>query len=281
MGTARRPARPTAACPPVRATPRHVRLVVVADRRGDLTDRAVQPIRRRRGRVVGERSQQPVRGLEPGQTRGVLRCDPEFGGEPIRQIPSAPADLAYHVGNPSPAAASREQLPGTPEMRVDGGVRGPPQQHLVQNREPLAPVRSSRHPLPQLPRVRTEQITQIDHPGPELGDRRTQQRPSPQRRHRQLDAVLKPVVRDGAGPHGQTAGDGLPAPRPLPRLRRDGDVDRLVDGDDDGEIGTGHPHMRPRLEPTQQIPLVPANECPQPRIRQPPAPSETPLTPPP
>ena len=152
----------------VAPVPRHVRLVVIAARRG----------RRRRAAEPAAPLEHPVRAVETGDRADVLRasrriprrtCSPDAVGSSRRRAATSPTRRRRRRPTSNrQARASRCGSISAP--RGASEPRRAPRTRLV-------PAGLSDSPFGQFPRVGTEQVLELDDPGAERGRGDAEQRP--------------------------------------------------------------------------------------------------------
>ena len=213
---------------------------------------------RRRSGAVSLLHQQLPGPVEPDDAGGGLRRQPDLGAEPAGQVPLAPAGPGGQLGHPDRAALPQQLVPGPADLWCYVGVRcyvggGPAEQDLVQHREPLRPAGRGPDPVAQLGAHAAEDGLRGQVEGGELAGRQAEQRPRAQRPQRHLDAGLRARVRDQGGDGVQAAEQGAELAGRLPGVGMRHDRERLVQGEDQRQVGRRQAAVPGRRHPALPV----------------------------
>ena len=221
------------------------------------------------GEVAHQQLPGPVEPDDPG--RG-LRRQPDLGAEPARQVAPAPSGPGRQLRHAQRAALA-EQLPPGPADLGAGGVRAqraraqraraqcgrrgrrgrPAEQDLVQHREPLRPAGRGPDPVAQFGADAAQDGLRGQVELGELAGRQAEQRPRAERAQRHLDAGLRARVRDQGRDGVQAAEQGTELAGRLPGIGMRRDDERLVQGEDQRQVGRRQAPVPGRWQPALPV----------------------------
>ena len=218
---------------------------------------------------AGEPAHQQLPGpVEPDDAGGSLRRQPDLGAEPAGQVAPAPAGPGRQLGHPQRAAGPQQLVPGPADLGARGGrargrrvagLGGPAEQDAVQDREPLRPAGRGPDPVAQFGADAAEDGFGGDVEAGELAGRQAEQRPRAERPQRHLDAGLRARVRDHRRDGVQAAEQGAELAGRLPGIGMRLDRERLVQREDQRQVGRRQAPVPGRRHPALPVAGVPGH----------------------
>ena len=236
----------------------------------------LKPVKATKSRTRCDWSKYPQRAATsaPGAVRIIRRARSKrmtraaaFGASPIsvrncaarwRSLqPTSRAMAADRRGAPTAA----EQPPGLAHLaRRAAHLVQALTEVLVKQREPARPVQGRGEPLVQLAGQRAEDVDGVQVDAGQLAGRHAEQCPRPERAHRELDPGLRAVVHDDGGRGVQATHQRIEAAGLLGRVDVLGDVQRLVQREDDRQPRRRQSEVPHRRNATLAVAVVLADD---------------------